>query len=280
MTTAVLEGSQVRISSEYQTQSERVEDIYIQLPRDVAKVVSTIDGAQRSCSITKSIAFCGKLDNGEHSFRIEYTTADSLGRLSGRDVFRFNEYLPFRTKNHTFTLQLPIGTIIPQEEGKEPDFFLTPKPTDVLSDGQHIIITWNTENTNAVSISAVLEQLTKPDFTFIVVIISIGAALGAVVATYFVKRRFWTKEKVAKKERKARQKQQESKKLVPQFIEHEQMVVDLLAKAANNELWQKQILADTKFSKAKLSRIIRNLEQRGVVTKTIFGNTNKIALKK
>ena len=70
MTTAVLEGGQVRISSEYQTQSERVEDIYIQLPRDVTKVASTIDGAQRSCFIIKSIVFFWKIREWERVFVI------------------------------------------------------------------------------------------------------------------------------------------------------------------------------------------------------------------
>ena len=273
-TTGVIEGREVRINSQYETSSERVEDLYIQLPRDVSSVSASMDGVARDCTIKKSIAFCGKLDNGNHSVLVEYVTSESLGSLSDRDVFRFNEYLPFRTNRHTFVLKLPVGSIIPTEEGKDPTFFLNPKPNEVLSDGQRIIITWKSSNTNAVSISAVIQSLRPVDWKFEGFVIAIAASLGAFGMWYFlIKRRRFEKPKKQKKEKK-------SKELVPKFIEHEQRVVDLLGKAENKELWQKQILQETKFSKAKLSRIIRNLEQRGVVTKTIFGNTNKISLKK
>jgi uncharacterized membrane protein len=66
--------------------------------------------------------------------------------------------------------------------------------------------------------------------------------------------------------------------IVPTLIDKEQQVVDFLKQ--NGEVWQKQIQQATSFSKAKVSRILRNLEERGVVTKTIYGNTNKISLKK
>jgi uncharacterized membrane protein len=44
-------------------------------------------------------------------------------------------------------------------------------------------------------------------------------------------------------------------------------------------LWQKQIQNSTGFSKAKVSRLVRNLESRGLVKKIPFGNTNKIRLR-
>jgi len=43
-------------------------------------------------------------------------------------------------------------------------------------------------------------------------------------------------------------------------------------------MWQKQLQLKTGFSKAKLSRVIRNLESRSLVKKIPFGNANKIRL--
>jgi uncharacterized membrane protein len=60
-------------------------------------------------------------------------------------------------------------------------------------------------------------------------------------------------------------------------MESEQKVVDFLR--TKGEAWQKQIQLSTGFSKAKVSRVVRNLEARGVVSKTPYGNTNKVALK-
>jgi uncharacterized membrane protein len=63
------------------------------------------------------------------------------------------------------------------------------------------------------------------------------------------------------------------------LLDTEKKVIEELKKADRNELWQKQIQNLTGFSKAKVSRLIRDLETRGLVKKIIFGNTNKIRLK-
>ena len=62
------------------------------------------------------------------------------------------------------------------------------------------------------------------------------------------------------------------------LLESEAAVVKAL-KDSKGEMWQKQIQIKTGFSKAKLSRVIRNLESRGLVKRIPLGNTNKIKLK-
>jgi len=63
------------------------------------------------------------------------------------------------------------------------------------------------------------------------------------------------------------------------LLDTEKKIIEELKKADRNELWQKQIQNSTGFSKAKLSRLIRNLESRNLIVKIPFGNTNKIKLK-
>ena len=63
------------------------------------------------------------------------------------------------------------------------------------------------------------------------------------------------------------------------LIESEKAVIAELKNADKKELWQKQLQLKTEFSKAKLSRVIRNLEARNIIQKTPYGNTNKIKLK-
>lgn len=62
------------------------------------------------------------------------------------------------------------------------------------------------------------------------------------------------------------------------LMESEKKVIEELKKAKDNELWQKQLLQNTGFSKAKLSRIIRDLGARDLIKKIPYGNTNKISL--
>jgi uncharacterized membrane protein len=63
------------------------------------------------------------------------------------------------------------------------------------------------------------------------------------------------------------------------LLDEERKIVEMLKKSKRNEMWQNNIMKDGGFSKAKTSRLIRNLESRGLVKKISFGNTNKIVLK-
>ncbi len=273
ITTAVLEDSSAEYISQYIIISEGAESINIPVPSDVQSVTADIDDEQRECKIVNSTALCGSTEAGTHVFTLKYTSAGVIANLENRKLFKFNEQLPFRTNEYTFILKLPVGTIIPQE-GKDLDFFLTPKPAQVLSDGQRIIITWNASDTNNFAVSAIVQPLQEITLPIVIGLIILGAGAGALL--YYIKKRKSAKSIPKKKTPKPKKEET----LVPQFIEHEQSVVKLISEAPNKEIWQKEILAKTGFSKAKLSRIIRNLEERGVVVKTIYGNTNKISIKK
>lgn len=272
ITTAVLEDSSAQITSQYVIVSDRLETLNVQIPSDVKNVKADLDDAERECKIENSTALCGSTRAGTHVFTIRYTSKEVLANLQDRQLFKFSEQLPFKTSEYTFVLKLPVGTIIPQEEGKEADFFITPKPSQVLSDGQRIIITWNASDTTEFSVSAVLQPLRTLTFPIVLGLIVLGAGASAIW--------YYSRYKRAPKKTSIKKKAAKQEVLVPQFVEHEQQVVQLITTAPNHEIWQKQLLVKTGFSKAKLSRIIRNLEERGVVVKTIYGNTNKISIRK
>jgi len=63
------------------------------------------------------------------------------------------------------------------------------------------------------------------------------------------------------------------------LLDEEKKVIQLLKQSEEKEMWQKNIQSSLAFSKAKVSRMIRNLESRGLIEKIPFGNTNKIKLK-
>jgi len=279
ITTAVMQGSFADITSQYVISSEGVEDLAVRLPADVQEVTADMDDVSRTCKIENETALCGSTKTDRHVFTVHYVSHSVIGKLDDRVVFKFDDELPFRAVDHTLILKLPVGSVIPQDLEKDADFFVSPKPSEVLSDGQRIIITWTAQDTRSIAVSAVTEPLARTSWLAIVIGIAAAVLASAGVSWYMLGRRKSKKEvKVRKKAPKVEQKE-EKKELVPRFIENEQKVVDLLSAAKGKELWQKQLLAETQFSKAKLSRVIRNLEERGVVKKTIYGNTNKISLK-
>lgn len=67
------------------------------------------------------------------------------------------------------------------------------------------------------------------------------------------------------------------KRVVKILPPDERKLVSLLLEHANS-LEQNRLVAFSGFSKVKMSRLIQELERRGVVTKTNLGNTNLITL--
>jgi len=62
--------------------------------------------------------------------------------------------------------------------------------------------------------------------------------------------------------------------------EAERIVIDIIKKQGKDNVDQRKIVAQSGFSKAKVSRIIRSLEDRGVVSVEKTGRKNRISLKK
>ncbi len=333
-TTVLMSPGFVEVSEEYVIDSVGAEDLSIPVPSDAAFILAEMDKKERTCKLINNSAKCGSTKSGQHVFNIKYQTKEVLGNLDGRTIIKFNKGLPFKAKEHKFILKLPVGTIIPHEPGKEQDFYITPKPDKVLSDGQRIILEWTERDTQQVAVAVITEPVEKGNWTTFIFLVIIACSAGALAAWYVLRARSKSKnssnnynkntikntgKNIKTKKKKPTDKNAESEiktpantevskeirevkeikesdvetddskespvtktiePIIPQFIENEQKVVNLLSSAPNNELWQKQILLETGFSKAKLSRVIRNLEQRGVLVKEIYGNTNKIALKK
>lgn len=63
------------------------------------------------------------------------------------------------------------------------------------------------------------------------------------------------------------------------LLEEEQKIIKFLKSSNRHESWQRKIQETFNLSKAKTSRLIKNLESRNILEKIPFGNTNKIRLK-
>jgi uncharacterized membrane protein len=65
---------------------------------------------------------------------------------------------------------------------------------------------------------------------------------------------------------------------VVKILPHEERIVVKLLLENNNSLEQNRLVALSGFNKVKISRLIKELESRGVIKKTDLGNTNLIVL--
>jgi len=279
-TTIELDKNTAQIqSTQYLQTGEPVGNLTLILGKEPKAVKVSINGQTRNCLIQAEFARCGNVSAGEHVITISYTSTYPLARVGENTLFKFSNRLSYPTKKQRITLRLPIGTIIPREIGKDESFYISPDNAELYSDGERILLVWD-ETQQEVDLSVIMRDATPLPFIWIG-LAGFSAIIAAASVTYILfskTKKEKTQKKTAKKTKE--EKKEPAKELLPQFIEDERKVVELLQNAPNNEAWQKTILQETKFSKAKVSRIIRNLEERGVVIKTIYGNTNKVTLKK
>jgi len=152
-----------------------------------------------------------------------------------------------------------------------------PKGSNLMTNGRSISLQWHFDALSEgedIALFVKFEDLAGSSDWIIFGEIFIVFILGFFFFVYFWRRK--VKNKIVKKIIKKRAVQDYTSYL----IESEKTVVEELRKAEKNEIWQKQLQLATGFSKAKMSRVVRNLESRGIIEKITLGNTNKIKLKK
>lgn len=156
--------------------------------------------------------------------------------------------------NFIVKLNLEEGVVANPEE-------IFPVAFSSFSDGQTISIVWNFSNVAKGDVFAFFVSLedkkNTPNYVWIYIIIAIALIICIFIARYFFKR----------------------KDIGKYLLDDEKKVIKLLKEADGKSLWQKNIQSTINFSKAKVSRMIRNLESRGLIEKIPIGNTNKIRLK-
>jgi len=149
---------------------------------------------------------------------------------------------------------------------------ISPSGASIGSDGRRIIASWHFSNKNAGDIMPIriyYEYLTpKPfieDYSWVIIsIIGIVIIFSIVVVLIVFKGMSYKKSKL----------------VFSVLNENEKMIVNIIKKENKEEVDQRRIVNESGFSKAKVSRIIQSLEERGVIESERIGRKNKIRLVK
>ncbi len=160
------------------------------------------------------------------------------------------------------SVRLPMGYVLPEKS----DYFITPAPGSIYSDGRRHILMWEYENVSDLEVSVMFEQSPGGAWQSLPVFF-----LSFLILLFLA---YNTRSYLGRK------KKEKTKCIVySHLLESEAAVVGAL-QANLGVLKQKELQNITSFSKAKLSRVISNLESRGIVRKMPWGNSNKISLVK
>jgi len=167
------------------------------------------------------------------------------------------------TEKVEINVKIPNGMALADNK----NYPLSPSDGTIWSDGRRIIITWTSEEVkkgDVIPIRIYYESLSAGITSYLnqkwFVILIFGVILSVVITNRFLSRR--------------------SQLVLSVLNENEKMAVDIIKSQHKDKVDQREIVKLSGFSKAKVSRIIQSLEERGIVEREKRGRKNKISLKR
>jgi uncharacterized membrane protein len=181
--------------------------------------------------------------------------ADLVEELKERNLFTFVFQSPGNIDNFLLKLILPQGSTVYKINNKP---VVSPE-AEITTDGQRIILQWE-DSLNQGNERVFLASYTSPNqASYLLPLLGIIAAITLFGGLYL-----YTHTR--------------SKKIVYKALsEDEQTVYEIVKKEKGTT--QDRVREISGFSKSKLSKVVRNLEHKGVLRKVPYKKTNKLELK-
>ncbi len=195
------------------------------------------------------IEFEKRINAGKNSINFTVIYNDLIEQNGNQRILRTSFY-PSSKSDLTIELSLPMHFVLSE---KEPN--VIPKPTSIASDGQKIKLIWNYPNVDYVDISVFYKAET--DYRFIVIISILSFIIILLVFSFFYKKNV--------------------RKHIDEMLSSEEQKV--IEQIRNGIIKQKEIAQTLEFSKSKMSKIVRKLEEKGLIVRTPYFKTNILKLK-
>ena len=136
---------------------------------------------------------------------------------------------------------------------------INPRPTATSTDGERLIFSWTPQALEPAR--AIFIRYQTPSAFPLTLVLAISLAL--IVATILLA--------TTRLKRRVQEK-------TMNLYGAEKALVKILLDAPEDGMWQNELVHKSGLSKVKVSRKLRNLEQKGVIEKIPHGNTNRIRL--
>lgn len=231
----------------------------------IANVVVEADEGIAQCDVEDRGIGTSVICNGINASRITYKFlfAESIPTSQGLNIFRYRFAITQPVKNFSISIKLPARHILVDEARLSGTNLRSFEPTfgQVFSDGRDIFVTWNLESPpigTRIDSSVIYESVENGISTIGFIILGGIMIAGFAVIIYIRRTRF--------------------KEILPVLTESERKVMEILINE-NKPVDQRRIVKELDFSKAKVSRIIYDLEKRGLIDKRRKGRTNILSLK-
>ncbi|MEM5777178.1 MAG: hypothetical protein QXJ06_01890 [Candidatus Aenigmatarchaeota archaeon] len=204
-----------------------------------------------------------KVDVGYKNVKIYFNLKNVIKQSNNIFTFSYDMPVTFNTRKINIKLELPFGYAL-TDKVLVP---VSPPNTEVGTDGRKIFIKWdfsNKEPDDIIPLRVYFEKTgVSSNVKYYGIILLVATSLIIFLIILYVR--------LIKKKPEL---------VLSVLNEAERMIVEILQSQPEEEFDQRKIVSLSGFSKAKVSRIIQSLEERGVVESIRYGRKNKIKLKK
>jgi uncharacterized membrane protein len=199
---------------------------------------------------------------------LTFYTRDAIRRVENDYEFRLDFPVTDNTGRMFSIVRLPAKGVLSEEITNQSYF---PPDGFTLTDGKRMMVSWERENlteSDTLSFSVLFEVMNEGSSMWDITVISVTGAVVLIMVLVAVYLR-----------RGSSGGGETEVKVLPLLNKDEKKVVDIMARNGG-EARQSLIVKESDYSKAKVSRLVKNLKERGVVdTEPISGRENKVILK-
>ncbi len=238
-------------------------DFYL-LARRITALEVTANNTFLDCDITKRGVGTGIICQGVAADSVVYKFRGHEMVSDFEDLQLFNHRFPVTelVGNISVTVKLPLGTAIVEQSKISGTGLQRFEPLwgREGSDGRRIYVIWKQENPKLgepINISIVYEQIFGNQAAVLMIPL---LAATFILFIYLFRKRF-------------------SRDILPILTDNERKVVEMLMHAKKS-VDQRSIVRETDYSKSKVSRILSNLESRGLIERSRKGRTNMVKFKR
>lgn len=196
----------------------------------------------------------------KRTVELGFESSDFIKTVDKNNLFNVDLSINGNISLGTVAIKLPEGYAL-AETSSIPA--VTPPSANIISDGRRIIVNWNFNNITtdqSLKVQILYEPL-KSGFPFTILIVAIVAFLSSVTGLLLLYRR-----------------SKRSKEVILSVLDDfEKKIIEIISNSGG-EINQRKIVAESNLSKAKVSRVVKRLQERGLIEVIRLGRTNKIKL--
>ncbi len=200
------------------------------------------------------------LTQDKRTLELRFETADFVRTVDTKNLFSLDLSLSQPIGQAIASVKLPEGyaltntSLIPA---------VSPSAVSIVSDGRRIIVNWDVVNLTAEQPFKfqTLYEPVKTQFPTGLVVVGILSFLTLAGLGFFFYRRIKKPKEV----------------ILSVLDDFERKVIEVIT-VAGGEINQRKVVLETNLSKAKVSRVVKRLQERGLLEVTRLGRTNKLKL--